>query len=411
MAHDQLLKLTHEMPISPWVGPALVAMILVVAIGSIREMKKKPHARWLLAFALVLLVPLASRCLRRFYIGDERTYLLLALLEPPLMFLALFCFLGFLEREERLTPELTFGAATAKLFVFLTCLPPAFGLNVANPLIAFQISRALTVTGLCLVGGAMGFHALKLSAEKRRAKAGLPTEEKTAFFADGLDETGEAPPSRKAQVLELLVVLLLMLPSLLSFPHSSREGAVISFSRHATSNIQWEIPRICLLLFLLWRNREPMARIGLTGKRLGSNMAIGVAGYFVIRLVSGMNSRAVLALGLPHSSHRYPYPHHPGELAYSVVYVVIIALAEEIFYRGYLLLRLSSITRSLPAAVLISSLLFAFEHGYQGWPGVISAGLDGVFFTLICLERKSLVPPIVIHFLLNFRLITLAKWR
>jgi membrane protease YdiL (CAAX protease family) len=406
MDHRQLLRLTHEIPMPAWLCGALGVLMLGLVIGSILEMRKKPHARWLVAFALILLAPLLTRCLRHFIICDRHTYLLLALWEPPLIFIAFFCLLRYLQLDGRLTPELKFGLVIEKLFIFLTCISPAFSIAGVNLLSAIQVNRALLVTGLCLVGGVIGFHTYTLEREKRLLKAGgapAPAREESAFFSAAFNPAVEHQPSRKVQTLELLIVLfLIFVPLFHFFPQAQSGAAKLSYSQQANSRMLWDIPRICLILYLLWRNREPFARIGLTGKRLGGNFAIGIAGYFGLRIVTGMVSRAAFTLGLRSSHYQYNNPHHPGEIAYSVIYVAVGVFIEELFYRGYLLLRLTAILRNLPAAVLLSSLLFALQHLYQGWPGVIGAGIGGIFYALIFVECKSLLPSTVMHFLRNF---------
>ena len=86
---------------------------------------------------------------------------------------------------------------------------------------------------------------------------------------------------------------------------------------------------------------------------------------------------------------------------------MVVALAEETIFRGYLLLRLLPILRSKTAAVLVSSAIFAVGHGYEGSAGLATVGVMGAVFALIYLWRGSLVAPIVMHFLQDFLSIVL----
>jgi membrane protease YdiL (CAAX protease family) len=52
--------------------------------------------------------------------------------------------------------------------------------------------------------------------------------------------------------------------------------------------------------------------------------------------------------------------------------------------------------------VILSSILFALGHGYEGTAGVLTIGFMGLIFALVYLSRRSLVAPIVMHFLQDF---------
>lgn len=52
--------------------------------------------------------------------------------------------------------------------------------------------------------------------------------------------------------------------------------------------------------------------------------------------------------------------------------------------------------------MILSSIIFSLGHGYEGTAGVVTVGFMGLFFALVYLSRKSLVAPIVLHFLQDF---------
>ncbi len=58
--------------------------------------------------------------------------------------------------------------------------------------------------------------------------------------------------------------------------------------------------------------------------------------------------------------------------------------------------------RSMGAAVISSSLVFSIGHGYEGTVGLATVGVMGVVLALVYLWRKSLVAPMVLHFLQDF---------
>jgi membrane protease YdiL (CAAX protease family) len=53
-------------------------------------------------------------------------------------------------------------------------------------------------------------------------------------------------------------------------------------------------------------------------------------------------------------------------------------------------------------AVVLSAVIFSLGHGYEGLAGVVTVGVMGLVFALIYLWRRSLVTPIVMHFLQDF---------
>jgi membrane protease YdiL (CAAX protease family) len=86
---------------------------------------------------------------------------------------------------------------------------------------------------------------------------------------------------------------------------------------------------------------------------------------------------------------------------------VVVAVAEETIFRGYLLLRFVGIGMGKVLAVLLASVIFAIGHGYEGSAGIATVGVMGVIFALVYLWRGSLVAPIVMHFLQDFLAIVL----
>ncbi len=83
-----------------------------------------------------------------------------------------------------------------------------------------------------------------------------------------------------------------------------------------------------------------------------------------------------------------------------------VALAEEAFFRGYLLQKLLARTPRW-VAVGIPSLLFGLMHytNYAGsdtrWLGLANAGLMGVVLSLVVLDADSLLPAVGFHWAWN----------
>jgi membrane protease YdiL (CAAX protease family) len=228
------------------------------------------------------------------------------------------------------------------------------------------------------------------------------------------DEVSDAPcaPSRKAVVLEVCVFLFLIVPSMvLSFFVQGEDK--VRFVLLALSTIFRDLALVSLILFFAWRDREPLSRLGLTSKDLDRNIFLGFALYVPFLFVIGLVTQLLTALGLSEPSEPGPSYFHVGgywELALAVVLVVVVAVSEELIFRGYLIRRLQTATSSTAAAVLLSSVVFALGHGYEGSLGVVTVGVMGLIFSLVYLWRQSLVVPIVLHFLQDFLAIVLTPY-
>ena len=57
--------------------------------------------------------------------------------------------------------------------------------------------------------------------------------------------------------------------------------------------------------------------------------------------------------------------------------IIVVAVSEETIFRGYLILRFKAITNSIPATVVIASIIFSIGHGYEGVGGVVIVGIMG----------------------------------
>jgi membrane protease YdiL (CAAX protease family) len=52
--------------------------------------------------------------------------------------------------------------------------------------------------------------------------------------------------------------------------------------------------------------------------------------------------------------------------------------------------------------VVLSSVIFSLGHGYEGSAGVVTVGFMGLAFAIVYVWRRSLVAPIIMHFLQDF---------
>jgi membrane protease YdiL (CAAX protease family) len=210
--------------------------------------------------------------------------------------------------------------------------------------------------------------------------------------------------SRTGQLVEVSVFLFLIVPSMALSFFAIKQGS-LSFVLVAISTILRDLALVSLILFFIWNNSEPLTRIGWTFKKSGKEIVLGIGLFIPFTFGTGLLERGLQAVGFSVPSTPLPsFLAAKGmeEFLLALILVVIVALAEETIFRGYLILRFKDITASPTAAVLLSAAIFSLGHGYEGSAGVVTVGVMGAVFALVYLWRQSLVAPMVMHFLQDF---------
>jgi uncharacterized protein len=230
----------------------------------------------------------------------------------------------------------------------------------------------------------------------------------TYFETDNVAERRLEQPNRKIQLIEVAVFLSLILPSLvLSFLTAKQTD--LRFLEVAIGSILNNLALLSLVLYFMWRNREPVERIGWNFDHLPQEVAWGLI-LFVPAVFGGNLLKDLLqqaGFSAPLRMPSFLVMSGPFMVIVGFIIVTVVAVVEETIFRGYLMLRLTAVTGRTSAAVLLSSLVFSLGHGYEGTAGTISVFVLGVIFALIYLWRKSLAAPVVMHFLIDFTSIVL----
>ena len=162
----------------------------------------------------------------------------------------------------------------------------------------------------------------------------------------------------------------------------------------------------CVALTLL--RGGTLASLGLTARNAGKSALLG--------LISGMLFLALDGVlpGLRAGRALAPLPKLLGELLY---YVFVIALMEEVVFRGYILTRIQGLLRSGWAATLMTGVMFVamhipFQMGRQGL-GLIAFIQGNLFwfltlfvwhlvFTFLYRKYANLLAPTIFHALMDF---------
>lgn len=140
-----------------------------------------------------------------------------------------------------------------------------------------------------------------------------------------------------------------------------------------------------------------LAMIGIFGLGVGIGFAGEAAGFWsMAEEPSGVTDR---------------FAGIEGNLPVYLMWMAIIwtsaAFGEEMFFRGFLIIRFAAAFRGLPVApalaVIAAALIFGYGHFYyQGLRGLVVTGTIGlVLGTLFLLYRRNLWPLILAHGLVN----------
>lgn len=227
--------------------------------------------------------------------------------------------------------------------------------------------------------------------------------------ANGLLIDKSHQPGRKVQLIEVMVFLFLIVPSMV-ISLFLVDKTPLRFMTVAISSIMSDLALVSLVLYFIWRNNEPLKQIGWTIKNVRQDIGWGLLLFLPVAYCANVLERILHKAGLsaPTKIPSFLVATGSAKVLLACILVIVVAVVEETIFRGYLILRFKAVTGRTGAAVLLSSVIFALGHGYEGLAGMVSIFSLGIIFAVVYLWRKSLVAAMVMHFMIDFSSIVLA---
>jgi len=189
--------------------------------------------------------------------------------------------------------------------------------------------------------------------------------------------------------------------------------AQMLISRHLLAPLKGvglaRLAEIIFLLILIYFRENHLSVIGLSSSQVLRGIkrgfiwacSFGVAAGIVLFVLyfAGMRITALFHMQLPSESSAL--------IPFLLVGVLIGPIAEEIFFRGILY----GFFRKwgIPAAVILSTLLFVLPHSHTSGPVIpITQFIGGILFAVAYEIEKNLLVPIIIHSAGNLAIFALA---
>lgn len=167
---------------------------------------------------------------------------------------------------------------------------------------------------------------------------------------------------------------------------------------------------VTIILFLfLWVRNQSASTLGVSSKKLGLNLLLGLptlaVAYALIctamvalwfywpEVWQSMNDNANNIMEM--------IPRYPPLIFLGIS--IMVGWYEELFFRGFLMTRLRRATGSWVLAVILSTLVFTSLHAFdQTKVALIMITLLSLVFSVTTIWRRSIIPAIVAHALFDF---------
>lgn len=164
------------------------------------------------------------------------------------------------------------------------------------------------------------------------------------------------------------------------------------------------VPPIAVVLYIISQSGESWDKFGIRRPRWLLDPILGVliliATYAVIYVVAVFIAAFAghrYASDAEHLRHVFTYPSTGSDYLSLVLMSIAVGLGEELAMRSYLITRLEQLLNSSAQGVLISSLLFASYHIYQGLRSTFWVFVLGLCFGTAYCRLRRIWPLVAAH--------------
>jgi membrane protease YdiL (CAAX protease family) len=121
------------------------------------------------------------------------------------------------------------------------------------------------------------------------------------------------------------------------------------------------------------------------------------AGFWILAMIVLRFSSELLRITSSPRQVTFIVPHGPAEMALWIILSISAGICEETIFRGYLQRQFIALTKSAPAGILLSAIVFGAAHAYQGLKLVTLIAIYGLMFGILAYWRRSIRPGIFAH--------------
>jgi hypothetical protein len=166
------------------------------------------------------------------------------------------------------------------------------------------------------------------------------------------------------------------------------------------------IPQVLLILYIIGIRKEAtLSEFGVVApdRRDPLRVLIVYAGVFallipflIVSMLLPASARSVVLGGYRWSLRG------ASQLPIAFIFSIVSGYREELFFRSYLLTRLSQLGAPEAFSVAATAVLFSLGHLYEGPMGIAITALQGVYLAIVFLRLKNLHVIAAVHGLYNF---------
>ena len=169
----------------------------------------------------------------------------------------------------------------------------------------------------------------------------------------------------------------------------SRELLILAF----TAWFAWRVYR---------RDGNSLSGVGLHGRHWGRSIGIAIVlALLMLAVMFGVMS-LLQAMGMPVGDGKEAARFAAIHPAVIFLMVLRAGIAEEFFYRGYLMETLYRVRPNGLVYFLFPLVLFALWHYRQGWAGILISFVAGAIMAVYYWRRRDLKSNMTAHFLVDF---------